>query len=132
MAKENGQGVSMDLNATGQPDTPVEYLVSVLGQALRAHDPQKMRALVQDAYDVVAGLDPYLDSISTPPSHVRDHSGRPAGRFGVLLVLWTRQEAVTHVGVHRMATAWQTAGAHVAHSCAKQVNAWNTRSARFA
>ena len=71
MAQENGLGMSMDLHSTGQPDTPVEYLVSVLGQALRAHDPQQMRGLVQDAYNLIAGLDPYLDSISTPPSHVR-------------------------------------------------------------
>ena len=90
MVLENGQGVGMDLNATGQPDTPVEYLVDVLGQALRAHDPQQMRALVQDAYNIVAGLDPYLDSISTPPSHVRDRFGRPTYRFAVLLVLRIR------------------------------------------
>lgn len=58
-----------NIHSTGQPDTPIECLEDILRQALQA-DPQQMRSLVEHAHKVAAGLDPYLDSISTPPSQV--------------------------------------------------------------
>lgn len=59
-----------NIHSTGQPDTPVEVLVDVLGEAMRAPDIAAMRVLVERAYKLVAGLDPYLDAVSTPPSPV--------------------------------------------------------------
>ena len=64
-ASENG------IHSTGQPDTPVEVLVDLLGRALHAAEPGEMRQLVERAYKLVAGLDSYLDAVSTPPSPVR-------------------------------------------------------------
>ena len=64
-AYENG------IHSTGQPDTPVEVLVDLLGNALRASEPGEVRQLVERAYKLVAGLDSYLDAVSTPPSPVR-------------------------------------------------------------
>ena len=58
------------VHATGQPDTPVECLVDVLERALKAGDAESMRSLVEHAYKLASGLDPYLDAISTPPSQV--------------------------------------------------------------
>lgn len=58
------------IHSTGQPDTPVETLVDILGRALQADDPKIMRGLVENVYKLVEGLDPYLDAISTPPSQV--------------------------------------------------------------
>lgn len=59
-----------DVNAAGQPDTPVEVLTALLGKALSCDDPSAVRSLVQQAHALVEGLDPYLDSISTPPGNV--------------------------------------------------------------
>lgn len=74
MATTNGVGphCNGDANAAGQPDTPVEVLTALLGKALKLQDPAAVRELVQQAYAVVAGLDPYLDQISTPPSQASD------------------------------------------------------------
>lgn len=58
------------IHGTGQPDTPVETLVDILGRALQADDPKVMRDIVENAYKLAEGLDPYLDAISTPPSQV--------------------------------------------------------------
>ncbi len=58
------------IHSTGQPDTPVEALVDLLGRALAAPDQAEMRGLVERAYKLVAGLDPYLDAVSTPPAPV--------------------------------------------------------------
>ena len=58
------------VHATGQPDTPVECLVDILERALNAGDTESMRSLVEHAYKLASGLDPYLDAISTPPSQV--------------------------------------------------------------
>jgi hypothetical protein len=58
------------IHSTGQPDTPVEALVDLLGRALAAPDEAEMRGLVERAYKLVAGLDPYLDAVSTPPAPV--------------------------------------------------------------
>ena len=63
----NGQH---SIHSTGQPDTPVEALVDLLGRALTAPDQAEMRGLVERAYKLVAGLDPYLDAVSTPPAPV--------------------------------------------------------------
>ena len=63
-------GSENGVHATGQPDTPVECLVDILDRALQASDMQKMKALVEHAYNLASGLDPYLDVISTPPSKV--------------------------------------------------------------
>lgn len=70
MAADNGVGphANGDANAAGQPDTPVEVLTALLGKALQQQDPEAVKQLVQQAHAVVAGLDPYLDQISTPPS----------------------------------------------------------------
>ena len=62
----NGQNI----HETGQPDTPVECLVDILERALQAGDIQSMRPMVEHAYRLASGLDPYLDAISTPPSQV--------------------------------------------------------------
>lgn len=59
---------SPDIHSTGQPDTPVEVLVDTLGRAMLAPDLAAMRTLVERAYKLVAGLDPYLDAVSSPPS----------------------------------------------------------------
>lgn len=64
---ENG---SSSIHATGQPDTPVEVLVDVLGKATKEQDLKTLRALVDQAYRIVNGLDSYLGRISTPPSPV--------------------------------------------------------------
>lgn len=62
--KQNG------IHSTGQPDTPVECLVDVLGRALQASDPSEMRRWVENAQHIAQGLDPYLAAVSTPPSQV--------------------------------------------------------------
>lgn len=59
-----------DMNAAGQPDTPMEFLTDLLGKALHCNDPSEAQALVKQAHSIASGLDPYLDSISTPPSEV--------------------------------------------------------------
>ena len=61
-----------DPNAAGQPDTPVELLTALLGKALQCKDAAATRQLVKQAHAIVAGLDPYLDQISTPPSEASD------------------------------------------------------------
>ena len=66
-------GSENGVHATGQPDTPVECLVDILDRALQASDMHQMKALVEHAYSLASGLDPYLDVISTPPSKVDWH-----------------------------------------------------------
>ncbi len=65
-------GASMEngVHKTGQPDTPVEVLVDVLGKALQSSDIHEVKELLENAYKLAHGLDPYLDAISTPPSEV--------------------------------------------------------------
>jgi hypothetical protein len=58
------------LHETGQPDTPVECLVDILGRALRTEDSKDVKLLIEKAYKIAEGLDPYLSAISTPPSKV--------------------------------------------------------------
>jgi NAD(P)-dependent dehydrogenase (short-subunit alcohol dehydrogenase family)/predicted O-methyltransferase YrrM len=72
MVAANGVGphANGDVNAAGQPDTPVEVLTALLGKALQQQDPAAVKQLVEQAHALVAGLDPYLDQISTPPSQV--------------------------------------------------------------
>ncbi len=48
----------------------MECLVDILDRALKAGDIESMRPLVEHAYKLASGLDPYLDAISTPPSQV--------------------------------------------------------------
>ena len=63
-------GSENGVHATGQPDTPVECLVDILDRALQAKDIYQMKSLVEHAYNLASGLDPYLDVISSPPSKV--------------------------------------------------------------
>lgn len=65
-----GAKMENGIHNTGQPDTPVEVLVDILGKALQANDPSETRKLVESAHKLAKGLDPYLDAISTPPSEV--------------------------------------------------------------
>lgn len=67
---QHSNGSENGVHATGQPDTPVECLVDILDKALHAGDMQSMKSLVEHAYKLASGLDPYLDAISTPPSQV--------------------------------------------------------------
>ena len=69
MVKANG----VDIHATGAPDTPVEVVADLLAKALEADDIQEVKRLVKQSYDVVGGLDPYLDQISSPPSKASAH-----------------------------------------------------------
>ena len=59
-----------DVHLTGQPDTPLEVLVALLAKAKEAGDAAEVQKLVGQAHDIAAGLDPYLDQISTPPDQV--------------------------------------------------------------
>lgn len=66
-------GTSMtpnNIHETGQPDTPIEVLTNILGRARTEEDPKALRRLVEEAYKLTAGLDPYLEKCSTPPSAV--------------------------------------------------------------
>jgi CheY-like chemotaxis protein len=60
-----------DIHATGQPDTPIEVLTALLTKALQQQTLEQQRTYVQQALDIAAGLDAYLDKISSPPSKVR-------------------------------------------------------------
>lgn len=68
MAQANGN--AQNVHASGQPDTPVEVITALLQNALASDDVADVKSQLQKAYDVVAGLDPYLESVSTPPSSV--------------------------------------------------------------
>ena len=71
MALPNGATKRTGVHATGQPDTPVEVITALLHSALQSGSVDDIKKQLQQAYDVVAGLDPYLESVSTPPSAVR-------------------------------------------------------------
>lgn len=58
------------IHATGQPDTPIEVLTALLTKALQQQTLEQQRTYVQQALDIAAGLDDYLDKISSPPSQV--------------------------------------------------------------
>ncbi len=70
MAMANGTHKANDIHASGQPDTPVEVVTALLQRALAAESVADVKSQLQKAYDVVSGLDPYLESVSTPPSTV--------------------------------------------------------------
>lgn len=70
MATANGAPKANDLHASGQPDTPVEVITALLQSALATENVADVKKQLQKAYDVVAGLDPYLEAVSTPPSKV--------------------------------------------------------------
>ncbi len=70
MATANGAPKANDLHASGQPDTPVEVITALLQSALATENVADVKKQLQKAYDVVAGLDPYLEAVSTPPSTV--------------------------------------------------------------
>lgn len=77
MALQNGATKRTGVHATGQPDTPVEVITALLHGALQSGNVDDIKKQLQQAYDVVAGLDPYLEAVSTPPSAVRishDHN----------------------------------------------------------
>lgn len=66
-------GEPVNINATGQPDTPMEVINNLLGQSLQAKSADDMKELVQDAYRISNGLDPYLDRMLSPvPAACRD------------------------------------------------------------
>lgn len=66
-----GNNISPDhIHQTGRPDTPIEALTEILKNATDEKDVTALRELVQDAYLLTKGLDPYLEKISTPPSAV--------------------------------------------------------------
>lgn len=66
-----GNNISPDhIHQTGRPDTPIEALTEILKNATDEKDVTALRKLVQDAYLLTKGLDPYLEKISTPPSAV--------------------------------------------------------------
>lgn len=54
------------INATGQPDTPLEVINDLLAKSLDAKSPDDMEKYVREAYRVSNGLDPYLDSMLSP------------------------------------------------------------------
>lgn len=66
----NDADASSSIHETGQPDTPVEVLTDILSKADCEKDVEVLRKLVNQAYKLVSGLDPYLDQISTPSSEV--------------------------------------------------------------
>lgn len=70
MAMANGIHKTSDIHASGQPDTPVEVITALLQTALAAENVADVKHQLQKAYDVVSGLDSYLESVSTPPSEV--------------------------------------------------------------
>lgn len=55
-----------DINATGQPDTPLEVINALLAQSLDAASPEEAKRLVQQAYRISSGLDAYLDKMLSP------------------------------------------------------------------
>ena len=70
MAAANGNSQAVNIHASGQPDTPVEVITALLQSALASDNVADVKTQLQKAYDVVAGLDPYLESVSTAPSKV--------------------------------------------------------------
>ena len=70
MASANGSQKGNDIHASGQPDTPVEVITALLQSALAAENVADVKSQLQKAYDVVSGLDSYMESVSTPPSTV--------------------------------------------------------------
>ena len=63
--------MSLDaVHQTGEPDTPIEVITALLGKALDASDSSDREQLLKQAHDIASGLDPYLDSISSPPDQV--------------------------------------------------------------
>ena len=59
-----------NVHASGMPDTPVEVLTDLLSKAAKEENVEQLKLLVQRAHKLVAGLDPYLEECSTPPSDV--------------------------------------------------------------
>ena len=57
---------SEDINATGQPDTPMEVINDLLAKSLEASSAEEMKDLVKQAHRVASGLDPYLDRMLSP------------------------------------------------------------------
>ena len=79
------------VHASGNPDTPVEVVTDLLAKALVAKDAAAMRDLVQQAQEVIAGLDPYLEAVSSKPSQVLT-APMPGSRIAAQscqLILWT-------------------------------------------
>ena len=54
-------GAPEGINATGQPDTPMEVINDLLAKALQATTLEDMKKGVEKAYRISNGLDPYLD-----------------------------------------------------------------------
>ena len=66
-------GQPEDINATGQPDTPLEVVNDLLAKSLKAASADEMKGLVEQAFRVSNGLDPYLDRMLSPvPQACRD------------------------------------------------------------
>lgn len=66
----NGDAQAQNIHASGQPDTPVEVITALLQSALASDNVADVKSQLQKAYDVVSGLDSYLESVSTSPSTV--------------------------------------------------------------
>eukprot|EP00879_Flechtneria_rotunda_P019807 GHRR01020820.1.p1 GENE.GHRR01020820.1~~GHRR01020820.1.p1 ORF type:complete len:456 (+),score=169.59 GHRR01020820.1:286-1653(+) len=60
----------VDIHATGQPDTPVEVLTNLLQEAMQQQTLEQQRQYVKQALDIAAGLDAYLDKVTSPPPKV--------------------------------------------------------------
>lgn len=54
-------GAPEGINATGQPDTPMEVINDLLAKALQATTLEGMKKDVEKAYRISSGLDQYLD-----------------------------------------------------------------------
>ena len=64
-------GPAADVQATGHPDTPIEVITDLLQKALKQTDLEASHGLVQKALDIAAGLDGYMEKMSSPPPKVR-------------------------------------------------------------
>lgn len=56
----------VNINATGMPDTPMEVINKLLKDSIEAPSPEQMKELLQEAYRISSGLDPYLDRMLSP------------------------------------------------------------------
>jgi hypothetical protein len=64
-------GPKVDIQATGQPDTPIEVITDLLQKALKQSSLEGSQDLVQKALDIASGLDGYMEKMSSPPPKVR-------------------------------------------------------------
>lgn len=72
MCPSNGttNGAAKDIHSTGQPDTPIEVITDLLQKAMQQDSLDATKTLVDKALQIAAGLDSYLEHISSKPSQV--------------------------------------------------------------